>query len=245
MALQIIGAGLGRTGTLSTFMALRTLGFPCYHMYEVLFNRENKHHLKFWRQVANSPPGTQHDWNRIFANYAAVLDNPACCVWRELAAGYPNAKVLLTLHPQGAEAWYESTIETIYLSETRWQFKVLKWFVPSSRRYGDLSKLIWGRTLKGVMGDKVKAVARYNSYIEEVKAALPPERLLVYSVADGWGPLCKFLDVPEPQMPFPRLNSRAQAKHLMRMATNRLCFTVALYAAGAAVGITGLWWALK
>jgi hypothetical protein len=64
MTLEVIGAGFGRTGTWSTFAALNRLGFPSYHMQEVILNKANKGHLDFWRKVANSPPGTQHDWNR-------------------------------------------------------------------------------------------------------------------------------------------------------------------------------------
>ncbi|TIU20087.1 MAG: hypothetical protein E5W49_13480, partial [Mesorhizobium sp.] len=75
MALKVIGAGFGRTGTWSTFAALNRLGFPCYHS-----------HLDFWRKVANSKPGTPQDWDRVFANYTATVDNPGCCVWRELLA---------------------------------------------------------------------------------------------------------------------------------------------------------------
>jgi len=179
MALAVIGAGFGRTGTWSTFAALNRLGFPCYHMQEVILNKANTGHLEFWRRVANSPPGSAHDWNRVFANYTATVDNPGCCVWRELMAAYPDAKVLLTLHPRGADAWYDSTIDTIYFTETLWQFKVLEWLTPFGRKLGELShKLLWGRTLSGVMGDRAKAVARYNAYIEEVKAAVAPDRLL-------------------------------------------------------------------
>ena len=91
MALKVIGAGFGRTGTLSAYTALKQLGFPCYHMFEVLENKENKSHLDFWRKVANSEPGTAHNWDEVFANYTATVDNPACCVWPELLAAYPEA----------------------------------------------------------------------------------------------------------------------------------------------------------
>ena len=84
MTLRVIGAGLGRTGTHSTQLALNQLGFPCYHMTEVLLEQGEQMHLDFWRMVANSPPETQHDWELIFAKYAASVDNPGCCVWREL-----------------------------------------------------------------------------------------------------------------------------------------------------------------
>jgi len=245
MALQIIGAGFGRTGTWSTFAALNRLGFPCYHMQEVIMNKANKGHLDFWRAVANTPPGTHHDWNRVFANYTATLDNPACCVWRDLLAEYPDAKVLLTLHPRGAEAWYESTIDTIYFTEILWQFKVLEWLTPFGRKFGDLAhKLLWGRTLKGAMVDKAKAVARYNAYIEEVKAAVPSEQLLVFKVTDGWGPLCRFIGVPEPLEPFPRLNDRESIKKVIRDIIKGSYITLGICVAGIAAVLGGLWWAL-
>ena len=84
MELQVIGAGFGRTGTWSTKAALDQLGFPCYHMSEILSNKENKSHLNFWRKVANSPPGAQQDWSQVFAKYQATVDFPGSCVWREL-----------------------------------------------------------------------------------------------------------------------------------------------------------------
>jgi hypothetical protein len=246
MGLEIIGAGFGRTGTSSTFAALQRLGFPCYHMQEVLFNKANRGHLEFWRRVANSPPGTPHDWNRVFARYTATVDNPACCVWRELLTEYPHAKVLLTLHPRGAEAWYDSTIDTIYFTEVLWQFKVLEWLTPFGRKFGDMSrKLVWGRALKGVMNDKAKAVARYNAYIDEVKALVPADQLLVFQVSDGWAPLCRFLGVPEPQEPFPNLNDREQIKQSIRGLIRGCYVTLSAYVLGGAAVAAALWWALR
>lgn len=246
MALKLIGAGFGRTGTWSTFVALNQLGFPCYHMHEVLMNKANKHHLAFWHKVANSAPGTQHDWNIALANYTATVDNPACCVWRELLAANPEAKVLLTLHPRGAEAWYESTIDTIYFTENVWQFRVLYWLTPFGRTFGDMSrKLIWGRTLKGVMDDKAKAVARYEAYIDEVKAAVPPERLLVFTVTEGWSPLCCFLGVPEPAEPFPNLNDRASVKQVIAGVIKGAYVTLGGYAVAAAAVVGGLVWLFR
>ena len=217
MALKIIGAGFGRTGTMSLYTALNQLGFPCYHMLEVLKNPANKSHLDFWHKVANSPPGTQFDWEQVFAKYTAAVDNPASCVWRELLVAYPDAKVVLTLHPRGAEAWYESTIDTIYFTEVLWQFKVLKVLTPFGRKFGDMSrKLIWQRSHRGTMPDKAKAIAYYEEHIANVKAAVPPEKLLVFTVDEGWGPLCTFLGIAEPSTPFPNVNDRAQIKAEIR-----------------------------
>lgn len=220
MSLKIIGAGFGRTGTASVCTALNQLGFPCYHMFEVLENKENKSHLDFWRKVANAEPGAQHDWKQVFSKYTATVDNPACCVWRELLVAYPDAKVVLTLHPRGAEDWYESTMDTIYFTETMWQFKVLEYTTPFGRKFGDMSrKLIWQRSHKGTMADRAKAIAHYQRHIEDVKAAVPADRLLVFTVDQGWGPLCGFLDVPVPETEFPNVNDRKAIKKTLSELT--------------------------
>jgi hypothetical protein len=220
MPLEIVGAGFGRTGTLSTCTALNQLGFPCYHMLEVLENPSNKAHLDFWRAVANAPVGAQHDWEQVFSRYTATVDNPACCVWRELMAAYPNTKVLLTLHPGGADAWYDSTIDTIYFTETMWQFKVLEFATPFGRKFGDMSrKLIWQRSHKGTMTDRARAIAHYHQHIADVKASVPADRLLVFQVDQGWEPLCQFLGVPAPDGPFPNVNDRAAVKQTLAKLT--------------------------
>lgn len=220
MPLKVIGAGFGRTGTLSVYTALNQLGFPCYHMIEVLKNEENKSHLDFWRKVANSKPDTSHDWKQIFSKYSATVDNPACCVWRELLTAFPDAKVVLTLHPRGAEAWYESTVDTIYFTETMWQFKLLKLTTPFGRKFGDISrKLIWQRSHKGTMNDRQRAIAHYNQHIEDVKSTVPPEQLLIFSADQGWDPLCKFLDMDVPNTEFPNVNDRREVKKTLREIT--------------------------
>jgi len=59
MALKVIGAGLGRTGTLSLKLALEHIGFgPCYHMSEMI--AQVRSHLPLWIESAkgNRPPTT-------------------------------------------------------------------------------------------------------------------------------------------------------------------------------------------
>ena len=241
MPLKIIGAGFGRTGTMSTYTALNRLGFHCYHMIEVLENKANKSHLDFWHKVANSPAGMQHDWETVFADYTAAVDNPACCVWRELLAAYPDAKVLLTLHPKGPEAWYESTIDTIYFTENRWQFKVLEYTTPFGRKFGRLSRrLIWQRSHRGTMDDRARAIAHYQQHVEEVKAAVPADRLLVFSVDQGWKPLCDFLGLPVPDGDFPNVNDRAQIQEILGKITRGAYGILAVAGLAAAGVIYGL-----
>lgn len=244
MGLEVIGAGFGRTGTDSMRVALNELGYPCYHMLEVLRNPLNKSHLDFWRKVANKPAGTPFDWNEVFSRYRAAVDNPASCVWKDLMAYYPGAKVVLTLHARGAEEWYKSTLDTIYFTENRWQFKVLQIFTPFGRKFGDVShKLIWSRAHRGTMSDHDKAIAFYNQHIEEVKAAVPPDRLLIFSADQGWEPLCKFLGVPVPATPFPRVNDRAaMMKNLAGMTRGAYAILAGLAAVAGAALLA--WWLL-
>ncbi|HEX4506377.1 MAG TPA: sulfotransferase [Alphaproteobacteria bacterium] len=240
MPLQIIGAGFGRTGTTSLYMALGQLGFPCYHMFELVQNKANRPHLDFWRKVADAPAGTQHDWETVFANYTAAVDNPACCVWQELLAANPEAKVILSLHPKGPDAWYQSTIETIYAPERMWQFKVLKLALPWARKFGDMvSRLVWQRSHQGTMADRAKAIAFYQRHTERVKAEVSADRLLVFSADQGWGPLCGFLSVPVPSGAYPDANDRAFfKKNIARagMAAYGVLVLAALIAGGAVYG---------
>jgi hypothetical protein len=246
MPLKIIGAGFGRTGTTSLYMALNQLGFPCYHMFELAKNKANRSHFDFWQKVANAPAGVQHDWEKVFANYTAAVDNPACCVWQELLAANPDAKVILSLHPRGPDAWYHSTVETIYFTETMWQFKVVKTVMPFGRKLGDmLTKLVWQRSHQGTMNDRAKATAYYEQHAESVKSAVPNDRLLIFSADQGREPLCGFLGVPLPAGAFPEANDRAFFKKNIAAMTLAayVILTFAVLAAGAALyGATQLRW---
>jgi hypothetical protein len=233
MTLELIGAGFGRTGTLSIYTALNELGFPSYHTVEMVGKRANRAHVDFWLDVANGQPGQQFDWETVFASYRATVDNPGCCVWRELMVAYPHAKVLLTLHPKGAAAWYDSTVETIYAFEKTWQYRLMKRIVPGVRKVSEMTgKLVWQRALAGTLDHRAQAIAHYERHIEDVKAAVPPERLLVYSANQGWEPLCRFLGVAVPDKPFPRVNDRKAIKSKFRK--------IALIATTILVGLLAL-----
>jgi hypothetical protein len=213
-------------------------------MFEVIENKENKTHLDFWNGVANAPAGQQHNWEEVFEKYTASVDNPASCVWRELLEAYPEAKVLVTLHPRGPEAWYESTMDTIYFTESMWQFRFLALFTPFAKKMHNMcSKLIWKRAHQNTMNDKAAAIARYHANVEEVKAAVPPERLLIFSVDQGWEPLCKFLGVEVPKTEFPNVNDRAEIKKTIADITKGayvFLFIGALLLAGLIYGLIKL-----
>ncbi|WP_372724309.1 sulfotransferase family protein [Immundisolibacter sp.] len=196
MELNIIGAGFGRTGTLSLKLALEQLGFgPCYHMHEV-FARPG--HAQLWRQAQKAGDA---DWNSLLAGYRAAVDWPPAFFWRQLAAHYPRARVILTV--RDADAWYDSISTTIFPAQR----------LPLPPENAPLfHSLVMPREMVrvGTFGDQLDrahVIDVYEKHNAEVKAALPASRLLVYDVKDGWAPLCEFLEMPIPSGAFPRSNT--------------------------------------
>ena len=193
MALKVIGAGLGRTATLSLKFALEHLDLgPCYHMAEVFAGA--RRNVPLWLDVVRGKP----DWNAVFGRFQSTTDYPACTYWRELTAFYPDAKVILTV--RDADSWFDSVSETIF----------------SPKRQGSLVGSPVGAMMQGVVfdafGDRVNDRAFMTDWFtrrnQSVIDSLPPSRLLVFSPKEGWGPICAFLGVAVPKAPFPRVNSR-------------------------------------
>jgi hypothetical protein len=194
MGLVLIGAGWGRTGTASLKLALEMLGLdPCYHMLEVIRNPD---FVPLWMEVVAGRP----DWDRIFQGYRATVDFPACLHWRALASHWPDAKLLLSVRP--SDVWFESTQETIFSRRLREGMK--------DPPFGAMIEAVLHRPLGGRMNDRDALVRAYERHNAEVIAEVPPEKLLVFDVAQGWGPLCAFLGVAVPDAPFPRVNSREE-----------------------------------
>ncbi len=212
MPLQIIGAGLGRTGTSSLKDALEILGFPCYHMDVLLEHPED---LSFWIELQQ---GTRDvgDWDRAFGGrqYSAAIDGPPNHWYKEMAAQFPDAKVILT-HREGGK-WYDSAFSTIYQSHYSYPLRARLLFLPWWRQFDrHIVNTFWrGHVMRGAMArGRAAAAARVDAWNAEVVAAIPPERLLKFSVEEGWGPLCAFLGVPVPDVPFPRVNDTDAFKH--------------------------------
>jgi hypothetical protein len=190
MTLSVIGAGFGRTGTLSLKLALEQLGFgPCYHMVEVL---KNPAAPADWSAAADGEPV---DWDRVFAGYRSTVDWPSATFYRELAEAYPEAKVVLTV--RDPEAWFTSTQATIF-------------GMPYDEAGGPFPRMaskVIGRLFDHRLNDKARVIEVFERHNETVKRVIPPERLLVYEVSQGWGPLCAFLGVEAPAGPMPKVNS--------------------------------------
>lgn len=209
MTLELIGAGFGRTGTLSLKAALETLGFdPCHHMMEVFQNpgSEQAWHAAGVAKRRHEP----YDWASLVAGYRALVDWPGCHFWREFADRFPESPVLLSV--RDPQKWYESAHETIYQAVLRARTHEDP-AVRERMRMGDA--LIFEGTFAGRFEDREFAIGVFEAHVESVKRAIPSERLLVYQVGEGWEPLCRFLGRPVPELPFPHVNSRDEFQAML------------------------------
>lgn len=205
--LRIIGSGFGRTGTQSLKLALIELGFgPCHHMDEMF---SNPGMLPAWQSVAR---GEKPDWPAMFPGYVSQVDWPGAALWREMAAAFPDAKVIHTERPE--EDWWRSfqaTIGTLMPARAGipdpYRRAVLQMahdlIVPNSFGPGPL--------------DREHALAAYRRNNEAVRAEIPLQRRLIFYADRGWEPLCAFLGVPVPATPFPRVNSTAEFRAHARL----------------------------
>jgi len=205
MTLKVIGAGFGRTGTLSLKLALDELGLgPCYHMIQTIAHPD---HDAMWLALAR---GETRDWRPILKGHASTVDWPGLMIWRELAVANPQAKIILTL--RDPESWYRSAAATIFARMTgALRVEALRpdgdAVDPIRQRHMEMVRFVVGEKSFGGRLDKEHAIRAFNAHNEDVRRSAPPERLLVYEVAQGWGPLCAFLEVPVPPTPYPKANT--------------------------------------
>jgi len=197
--MKIIGAGFSRTGTMSMKSALAKLGYRSYHMEEAVMNFE-KGDLDAWNAYMEGRSGM--DWHKLLAGYDATADLPAALYYRELMEAFPDAKVILTV--RDPEGWWQSTAKLVNLHNT--MVERLK-FIPRFRAFQRLFRNCERAVNDGGSFDRERAIAAFNAHNAQVKATVPPEKLLVFEVKDGWEPLCKFLGVPVPDEPFPHENA--------------------------------------
>ncbi|WP_457652870.1 sulfotransferase family protein [Rhodocaloribacter sp.] len=198
MAMNVIGTGVGRTGTYSLKLALDQLGLgPCHHMEEVLHNMPVQ--VPLWSEALDGNP----DWREIYGGYESTVDWPTAGFFRELHEAYPDARFVLT--HRSPESWADSFGSTIYkLIAGRDQAP------PEMKAWLDMASGVISKTGFPDGLDREGLMRAFTAHNEAVKRAIPADRLLVYQVKDGWEPLCAFLGVPVPDAPFPRSNDRAE-----------------------------------
>ena len=201
--MKVFGAGFGRTGTMSLKIALEKLGTgPCYHMREVITHPS---HIKLWYDISL---GEDPNWNRLFSGFNSAVDFPVCLFYEQLINKFPDAKFILTL--RDFDTWYISTANTIYKVPSI----LPDWFkgvvYPIRIFIAMQVNLIWVGLFKNNFSDRESTKLIYYEHIESVKKIIPTDKLLIYNVKEGWGPLCEFLDVEVPGIPFPKVNDTAE-----------------------------------
>ncbi len=204
--MKLIGAGLPRTGTLSQKVALEMLGLgPCYHMVNVLADLDES---QGWQRALDG----EAPWDDVLGDFESTVDWPGSFFYKELADYYPDAKVLLSV--RDGEGWVRSMRDTIWgmfygdmlirdVTNARERVD------PKWHTYCDMLRGMWHQSALINAGsdttseDMISAMERFN---QEVQENIPSDRLLVWSVSDGWEPLCEFLELPVPEEDFPRVN---------------------------------------
>jgi hypothetical protein len=210
---RVIGAGFGRTGTASLKRALEQLGFgPCHHMEEVV---KHPAEVPTWEAAARGEPV---DWKAFLRGWGSCVDFPSSFYYRQIAAAFPDAKVILTVRDPGA--WYDSFRDTIHAMIAPFPNRLIgPWlpFIGGPFRVG--GDRLLNQMFEGHFEDRAASMQMFRDHIEQVKREFPAERLLVYEVKEGWEPLCRFLGVDVPDVPFPRVNDAKEFQRRTSVVT--------------------------
>lgn len=204
--MRLIGAGLPRTGTLTQKIALEMLGLgPCYHMVDVLADLDQ---AALWERALDG----EGPWEELFDGYGCTVDWPGGYFFKELMDVYPDAKVLLSV--RGADEWERSMRQTVWAvrngdSLIRHLSSAQAHISPQWAAFVRMiDRLVWKGQGTFASGHETaqELIAGMERHNDEVRATVPPERLLEWSVTEGWERLCEFLEVPVPDAPFPHVN---------------------------------------
>lgn len=204
--MKVICAGFSKTGTKSMASALRILG---YNVHDVEEHWE--FHMDEYTQAFES--NEMPDFSSMYARVDAVTDAPAFLVFEEIFHAFPNSKVVLMVR-EDEEVWLKSWLKTVQVWEsTTSQLWVILGmiFTPTGRK---LKRLLRSEGKFFVTPNEINVnesmKSAYRRHNERVRSVIPRDQLLVYNVKEGWKPLCKFLGVDVPEVPFPRSNMNSE-----------------------------------
>ena len=198
MTLNVIGAGVGRTGTYSLRLAINRLGLgPCHHMEIVRQNMPMQ--VPLWSAASSG----HADWKAIYDGYKSAVDWPTAAFFRELNEAYPSSKFVLT--HRSPDRWADSFAATIHKLLAQREQET-----PEKQEWLEMAAAVVSATGFPAGLDREALKKAFVAHNEAVMATIPADRLLVFEVKDGWEPLCEFLQVPVPDEPFPRTNHREE-----------------------------------
>lgn len=207
--IELIGAGMPRTGTLTQKVALEMLGLgPCHHWIDVLADLDGQ--VPLWEAALDGSVEPA----AILYDHRSAVDWPGGYFYRQLLDSNPDAKVLLSVRdPERWEPSFRETIVDMCHGESliRLLSSARAHVDPRWRRYLEfVDRMFWGERGTFPAGHAPSAlIEAFVAHNEQVKRIVPAERLLVWEVSDGWEPLCDFLGVAVPAEPLPHANDRA------------------------------------
>jgi hypothetical protein len=241
---KIIAAGLSRCATSSLQYGLENdLGFgPCMHMAYVAPHVEM---LKLCHDalLETDKAKRQKILHKIFDGYQATADFPGMAFVDDLMEMYPDAKVILNQR-ESAQKWHKSITGTLkFFSEKRYLLICYLWSTDYCHwKVHQAAKVCWNRRFN--IGDGpdgifvVETYDRHNNWVRET-AKKNGKTILEWQPAQGWEPICKFLDKPVPQKPFPRLNDENAVKTLITILVTRGLLSWAALLASPALAYWG------
>lgn len=214
--LEVMCLGLSRSGTESLSKALLRLGYnDCYHGLQVVSHRMSD--TPQWYRLARAKLRGNKDFlcaeefDKILGHCMALTDAPCCYFSEELMLGYPTAKIVLNRR-RDVKAWEKSIKSTLLGLYSSWRVRFKTLFQTDMfwiRLWEQSFEPFFAASLEN-NPDQMGEI--YGRHYENLKTlcCLHGRQYLEWSVEDGWEPLCKFLDKPIPDEPFPQGNSIAE-----------------------------------
>ncbi|KAI0537902.1 P-loop containing nucleoside triphosphate hydrolase protein [Xylaria digitata] len=248
---QVICAGYARTGTSTMALAVeQLLKGPFLHGGTQVLNREDAY-CKKWVQVYEAKKRGDKELTlkllrEVTAGFIGVADMPPLDFIPELMEIYPEAKVVLV--ERDPDRWLESLMVVSKASNKPWLPYLIwvvpgwRWFPSLMKHYTESAKRIMQLKPKGEFKRGTQFILNWNNMVKEM---VPPEKLLVMELKDGWEPLCKFLGVPVPDGPLPRANDAEAAVQISNHVTRSLAQIWGTALGTAAVIGFGAWRAWK
>ena len=181
--------------------ALRILGYNVYDCPEHF-----DLHVDEWLAIycGEKTP----DFVAMYEGVDAVTDLPPAFWYEEIFQVFPDARVILTVRDND-EVWMQSVLKHRRLLQGHCVYKfysLLTLLSTKARKVRNLARLEFMAAYGSTSAIAILYKKKYNEHNDRVQAVIPKEKLLVYNVKQGWGPLCEFLGVDVPSQEFPRAN---------------------------------------
>ncbi|KAK3293643.1 uncharacterized protein B0H64DRAFT_364406 [Chaetomium fimeti] len=221
--MQVLCVGLPRTGTESLQQALLHLGYDhTYHGWDIIYDSEC--HSPGWVRLCRKKwygtaetkrkgmAVTAAEFDELLGHSVAVTDAAASVFAAEMVAAYPEAKVVLNMR-RDLDGWERSLDSTLVHANESWGFWIASWLDRECFwAWHVYERFLWPLLFRAADGDLKRAIRGNARWVQRehanmVRGLVPKERLLEWYIEDGWAPLCKFLDKPIPDVPFPHANA--------------------------------------